>query len=86
MELELKHTEVALMRIEYDQVADAIYFRFKGEDVSESIEISAGVVIDYDSKGEICGIEVLAFSKRNFDLNRLVKLRDDELVAEIATV
>jgi len=73
------------MRVEYDQVADSIYFRFKGEDVAESIEISSGVVVDYDSKGEICGIEVLAFSKKNLDLNRLVKLRDEELVAEVAT-
>jgi uncharacterized protein YuzE len=73
------------MRVEYDQVADSIYFRLKGEDVAESIEISAGVVVDYDSKGEICGIEVLAFSKKNLDLNRLVKLRDEELVAEVAT-
>ena len=73
------------MQVEYDQVADAIYFRFKGEDVSESVELSAGVVVDYDSNGRICGIEVLAFSKRNLDLNRLVKLRDEELVAEVAT-
>jgi uncharacterized protein YuzE len=73
------------MRVEYDQVADAIYFRFKGEDVAESVEISEGVVIDYDSRGNICGIEVLAFSKKNLDLNRLVKLRDEELVAEVAT-
>lgn len=73
------------MQVEYDQVADAIYFRLKGEDVSESVELSEGVIIDYDSKGGICGIEVLAFSKRNLDLNRLVKLRDEELVAEVAT-
>lgn len=53
--------------------------------MAESIEISAGVIIDYDSKGEICGIEVLAFSKKTLDLNRLVKLRDEELVAEVAT-
>jgi uncharacterized protein YuzE len=73
------------MRVEYDQIADAIYFRFKDEDVAESAEISEGVVIDYDSRGNICGIEILAFSKKNLDLNRLVKLRDDELVAEVAT-
>ena len=73
------------MQVEYDKVADSVYFRFKGEDVAESVEIGEGVLIDYDSKGVICGIEVLAFSKRNLDLNRLVKLRDDELVAEVAT-
>ncbi|MBN2230865.1 MAG: DUF2283 domain-containing protein [Candidatus Thorarchaeota archaeon] len=73
------------MQVEYDKVADSVYFRLKGNDVAESVEIAEGVVIDYDSKGEICGIEVLAFSKRDLDLNRLVRLRDEELVAEVAT-
>ncbi|MDF1541446.1 MAG: DUF2283 domain-containing protein [Candidatus Thorarchaeota archaeon] len=73
------------MRVDYDQVADSIYFKLKGEKVAESVEISEGIVVDYDEKGDICGIEVLAFSSRNLDLNRLVKLRDEELVAEVAT-
>jgi len=74
-----------MMQVEYDKVADSVYFRFKGENVAESIEIGEGVVVDYSSNGDICGIEVLAFSKRNLDLNHLVKLRDEELVAEVAT-
>ncbi|TFG04360.1 DUF2283 domain-containing protein [Candidatus Thorarchaeota archaeon] len=73
------------MQVEYDQVADAVYFRLRGEKVVESVEISDGVVVDYDAKGDICGIEILAFSKKELDLNRLVKLRDEELVAEVAT-
>ena len=73
------------MQVEYDKVADSVYFRFKGDKVAESIEIGEGVVVDYSSNGGICGIEVLAFSKRNLDLNHLVKLRDEELVAEVAT-
>lgn len=51
------------MQVEYDQVADAVYFRLRGKKVAESVEVSGGVAIDYDSKGEICGIEVLAFSR-----------------------
>lgn len=51
------------MQVEYDQVADAVYFRLRGKKVAECVEVSGGVVIDYDSKGEICGIEVLAFSR-----------------------
>lgn len=73
------------MQVDYDQVADSIYFKLKGEKVAESAEFSEGIIIDYDEKGAICGIEVLAFSGRNLDLNRLVKLRDEELVAEVAT-
>ena len=73
------------MRVEYDKEADSVYFRLRGEKVAESVEISEGVIIDYDKKGEVSGIEVLSFSKRKLDLNRLVKLGDEELVAEVAT-
>ena len=73
------------MQVDYDKVADSIYFKLRGGKAIESLEISEGVIIDYDEKGEICGIEVLAFSKRNLDLNRLMKLGDEELVSEVAT-
>jgi uncharacterized protein YuzE len=74
-----------MIHVEYDKVADSVYFRFRGIDVVESIEIGEGVIVDYSASGDICGIEVLAFSKKNLDLNHLVKLRDEELVAEVAT-
>ncbi len=73
------------MQVEYDQVADAVYFRLRGEKVAECVEISDGVVVDYDANGSICGIEILAFSKKDLDLKRLVRLREEELVAEVAT-
>ena len=72
------------MKVDYDQVADSIYFRLKGAEVSDSIEISDGIIVDYDSNHEICGIEMLLFSKRNLDLNRLLMLKDEELVAEVS--
>ena len=73
------------MRVDYDEVTDPIYFKLKGADIVDSEEISEGIIVEYDADGEICGIEILAFSKRNFDLNHLVKLKDEELVAEVAT-
>lgn len=51
------------MRVEYDNVADSVYFKMREEVEVESVEISSGVIIDYDTDGEICGIEVLAFSE-----------------------
>ncbi|MHA1637032.1 MAG: DUF2283 domain-containing protein [Candidatus Thorarchaeota archaeon] len=60
--------------------------RFNGGKVADSIEIGEGVVIDCDAEGSVCGIEILAFSKRDLDLNRLVKLKYEELIAEVATV
>ncbi len=55
------------MQVEYDKVADSIYFRFRGAEVVESVEKGEGVIVDYGTSGDICGIEVLAFSKKNRD-------------------
>lgn len=73
------------IKVEYDSVSDSVYFIFSRNEVVESDEVSEGIIVDYDSNKEIRGIEILAFSKRGLDLNRLVKLREDELVAEVAS-
>jgi len=73
------------IKVEYDSVSDSVYFSFSGNEVAESDEVSEGIIVDYDSNKEISGIKILAFSKRGLDLNHLVKLRDDELVAEVAS-
>lgn len=44
------------MQVQYDQIADAVYFRLRGEKVSESVEMSEGVIVDYDSKGISAGL------------------------------
>ena len=46
-------------KLEYDAVADAAYIRFSTEPVSESEEVAAGIVLDYDHDGRIVGLEVL---------------------------
>lgn len=74
------------MRVDYDRVVDSIYFKLNGGVVADSIEMSEGVVIDYDAEGSICGIEMLSFSRRNLDLNRLVKLKDEELITAVVRV
>ena len=51
------------MRVDYDEVADSIYFKLNGGVVADSIEMGEGVVVDYDAEGRVCGIEILAFSK-----------------------
>ncbi|HEY0918165.1 DUF2283 domain-containing protein [Devosia sp.] len=39
--------------------ADAAYIRFSPERVEESEQLADGIVLDYDSKGRIVGIEVM---------------------------
>ncbi|MGN7293282.1 DUF2283 domain-containing protein [Rhizobium sp. SAFR-030] len=46
-------------KLEYDAAADAAYIRFSTEPVSESEEVAAGIVLDYDHDGRIVGLEVL---------------------------
>jgi uncharacterized protein YuzE len=45
--------------VEYDATVNAAYIRFSEEKVSESAEVSAGIVLDYDGDGRIVGMEVL---------------------------
>ena len=52
------------MKIEYDQQADAMYIRLRAGDVAESEEVRPGVVLDFDTPGQVLGIEMLDVSKR----------------------
>ena len=52
------------MKIEYDQQADAMYIRLRAGDVAESEEVRPGVVLDFDTQGQVLGIEMLDVSKR----------------------
>jgi uncharacterized protein YuzE len=59
------------MRLTVDQEADALHFRLVDVPVSESDEISPGVIVDYDESNQVIGIEVLGLSKRRPPVNPL---------------
>lgn len=69
------------IRISYDKVADALYIRLKEDRVVDSDEVAPGVIIDFNEKGEIVGIEVLGFSRRDIDLKKLIMEGPETLVA-----
>jgi uncharacterized protein YuzE len=69
------------MKIEYSKEADAIYVYFKEEFVAKSKEIEDGVVIDFDEKGQLIGIEVLDVSQR-FSLSDIVNINIENLPLE----
>jgi uncharacterized protein YuzE len=52
------------MKLEFDPVADAAYFEISSTEVAISKEIETGIIVDYDERGHIVGIEVLSMSKR----------------------
>ena len=58
--------------LKYDKVSDALYIKLKDDAVADSVEVSPGIIVDYNGKGEVIGVEILWFSKRGIDLKKLV--------------
>jgi uncharacterized protein YuzE len=52
------------MRIEFDQLADALYVHLADGEVEKTEEIKPGIILDCDADGNILGVEVLYVSKR----------------------
>lgn len=59
------------MRLNYSPATDSLYIDLSEQPSSESREISEGVVLDYDSGGNLVGIDIDNAS-RKADLRRLV--------------
>jgi uncharacterized protein YuzE len=57
------------MRLHVDKEADALYLRLDDSKIVESEEVSPGVVLDFDERNEVVGIEMLNLSKRARHLN-----------------
>ena len=52
------------MRLKVDKKNDALYFRLDEAAIVESEEVQPGVILDYNEKGEVVGIEILNLSSR----------------------
>lgn len=52
------------MKLKVDYEADALYLSLSEEPAKESEEVSPGIIIDFDEKGQAVGIETLHLSKR----------------------
>jgi uncharacterized protein YuzE len=53
------------MKLEFDPVADAVYFEISAAEVATTKEIEPGIIADYDAEGHLVRIEVLSVSKRS---------------------
>jgi uncharacterized protein YuzE len=51
------------MTVNYDPRTDTLTVRFSREKVEESDEGKPGVILDYDARGRLVGIEILDASK-----------------------
>jgi uncharacterized protein YuzE len=54
------------MKLRIDRKADALYLRLDDSKVIESEEIAPGVIVDFDSRNKVVGVEVLDVSGRAF--------------------
>jgi uncharacterized protein YuzE len=61
------------MRIRYDEKVDALYIQLDDSEVVESDELKPGIVLDFNAKNEVIGIEVLDVKKQvpHADLKQL---------------
>ncbi|MDR1936312.1 MAG: DUF2283 domain-containing protein [Candidatus Accumulibacter sp.] len=52
------------MKLEFDPQADAAYLEISDAEIETTRQLEPGIILDYDAKGHIVGIEVLSISKR----------------------
>lgn len=52
------------MKLKIDKENDTLYFRLDDSEIVESEEVQPGVILDYNSEGEVVGVEILNVSSR----------------------
>ena len=57
------------MKLHVDKEADAPYLRLDDSKIIESDEVAPGVILDYNDKNQVVGIEMLHLSHRSHELD-----------------
>ncbi|MBR8828708.1 MAG: DUF2283 domain-containing protein [Gomphosphaeria aponina SAG 52.96 = DSM 107014] len=57
------------MEAKYDREVDILRINWSEAEIEESDSVSPGVILDYDSQGNVIGIEVLNASQKIKNLN-----------------
>jgi len=57
------------MKLHVDKEADALYLRLDASPITESEEVSPGVVLDYNESNEVVGAETLHLSQRTTEFD-----------------
>ena len=71
------------MKINYYKDTDSMYIDLSSKQSVKSVEISEGVVIDYDDKNNIVGIDIDNASNK-LDLNELILNKIPAVVHKIS--
>ena len=52
------------MRVRFDENADALYLRLDDSKILESEEVQPGVVLDFNDRNQVVGIEIRGVKER----------------------
>lgn len=52
------------MNVHFDEQADALYVRLDESKIIESEEVYPGVILDFDDRNQVVGIEILKVKNR----------------------
>lgn len=52
------------MKVHFDEKADAIYMRLDESDIVDSEEVRPGIILDFNERDEVVGIEILRIKQR----------------------
>jgi uncharacterized protein YuzE len=52
------------MKLRIDETTNALYLRLTESAIVESEEVHPGIVLDFDERGQIVGIEILRLSEQ----------------------
>ncbi len=52
------------MRLKVDEKNDALYFSLDESAIVESEEVQPGVILDFNDKGQVAGVEILGLKDR----------------------
>jgi uncharacterized protein YuzE len=52
------------MKVRFDEQADALYLRLDDSEIVDSEEVKPGIVIDFNAKDQVVGIEILRVKGR----------------------
>ena len=52
------------MKVHLDEQNDALYFRLDDSQIMESEEVRPGLILDYNDKNEVVGVEIMHVANR----------------------
>lgn len=73
------------MRMHYSQDADAIYIRLKEDRIHNTDEVTEDIIMDFDDKGNVIGIEILSASEK-VDVHELLVQSFDRVMIDKTAV